>query len=265
MPAVDPTRLRFQIESLMAFFKFPQKFHHQLQDIFGFYANRTLRFGDSIPARPLIPIYGLPKPVLQQLEIDLKRHITADPEAALILADELWKDTYLEIKSTAINILESVPITEPNPILMRIDNWLSPDLDKALISQLFSMGTLKLQDDFLDSWKGFLESLLNQNDPKWAALGIRGLSEVINTPEFKNLPAIFRLTGPFIQNPQQPYFRNLKLLIKNMALHSPTETGFFLKQALAVSESPNTAQLVKQCLPLFPEDIRQGLSASIKN
>lgn len=264
MPAVDPTRLRFQIEDLMAFFQSPQKFHQQLRDLFSFYANRTLRFGDSIPQRSLIPIYNLPKPVLQQLEIDLKRHITADPEAALILADELWKDAYLEIKTTAINILGSVPIEEPGPILMRIETWLSPDLDQALVNRLFTMGTLKLQDAFLESWIGFLKSLLNHEDPKWAALGIRGLSEVINTPKFTNLPAVFRLISPFIHDPQRLHFQNLELLIKNMAQRSPTETAFFLKQVLAVSESPYTTQLIKQCLPLFPEDIREELNSPLR-
>jgi hypothetical protein len=255
MPAVDPTRLRFQIEDLMAFFQSPQKFHHQLQDMFGFYANRTLRYGDATTHRPLIPIYDLPRPVLQQLEIDLKRHVTTAPEAALTLADELWKDGYLEIKLTAIDILGLVPVDDPEPILLRIESWLSPDLDQVLISRIFSMGTLKLQEAYFESWEGFLEHLLNHEDPKWTALGIRGLSEVINIPEFKNLPAIFRLISPFIHNPQRSYFQNLEILIRSMVQRSPTETAFFIKQALAVSSSPQTAQLVKQCLPLFTEDI----------
>lgn len=264
MPAVEPTRLKFQIEGLMAFFQSPEEFHQCLQDLFSFYANRMLRFGDSTPSKPLIPMYNLPSPVLRQLDLDLNRQAEADPQSALALADELWKDSYLEVKMTAISILGSVPIDSPEPILMRIEEWLSPNLDQALVSRLFSTGTQRLQETFPRQWERFIENLLNQKDLKWMTLGIRGLSEGLKNPEFENLPAVFRLISPIIRNPQRPLFRNLELLIGSLVQRSPTETAYFIRQILSVRESQLTAQLVKQCLHLFPEDIRQEMDAFLR-
>ena len=264
MPAVDPTRLRFQIDKLMEFFQSPEEFHHHLQDLFGFYANRTLRFGDSTTRRPLIPAYNLPSPVIRQLELDLTPHITAEPEVALALADELWEDEFFEVKSIAVLILGSVPVENSKPITTRMLLWLSPDLDQTLTARLFSTGAMRLQETFPKEWESLIEAFLNHQDPDWTTLGIIGLSEGLTNPGFSNLPAVFRLISPFIQTPKRPMFRHLEQLIKNLACQSPTETAFFLKQVLAIRESKQTAQLIKQCLHHFPETIRQEVEASLK-
>jgi len=264
MPAVNPTRLRFQIDNLITLFHSPEEFHNRLKDLFGFYANRTLRFGDSAPSKSFTSMYNIPNPVLRQLYLDLDRYIEVEPQTALVLADDLWKDGYLEVQSTAIHILGSVPVDGPEQVLVRIKKWLSPDLDQTLIAQIFSTGAHQLQDLFPKDWESFIESLLNHEDPKYTGLGIRGLSEGLSNPDFKNLPAVFRLISPFIRNPQRSQLNNLRLLVERLVQRSPTETAFFLRQVLSVSESRLTVQLIKQCLPLFPEVIRQELSTALK-
>jgi hypothetical protein len=264
MPAVAPKRLRFQIDELMTFFDQSWEFHRCLQNLFSQYANRHLQYGDTSPPRPLIPTYNLPLPVMRQLNLDLSRQCKREPEAALALADELWKDDHMEIKQTAIHILSQVPINEPALILSRITKWVSPNLDKGLISQLFSTGSQQLQDDFQEEWEQFIISFLEKEDPKTIALGIKGLSEGLKGPNFKNLPAVFRLISPLIRNPHPAYQQDLVRLVSNLVRHSPTETAFFLKQILTVSESSATEKLIKDCLYAFPEDLRLDLRASIK-
>lgn len=263
MAAVDPKRLRFQIEELMAFFDMPEKFHERLQALFNRYANRHLQFGDSSPTRPLIPIYNLPQPVVRQLNLDLARHCEREPEAAFLLADELWKDNYMEIKQTAIYILGKVPLTDPDPLLSRLSKWVSPKLDRRLIEHLFSTGTQRLQDKFQEEWEHFVVSFLEKENPKMIALGIKGLTEGLKNPGFKNLPAVFRLIGPLIRKPSPTYQNDIIQLVAQLVERSPTETAFFLKQMLAVSDSSATAQLVKDCLHVFPEKLRDDLKASL--
>ena len=249
----------------MAFFPSPEEFHKHLKELFGFYANRTLRFGDSAPEKSFALMYNLPNPVLRQLNLDLDRYVEVDPQTALVLADFLWKDDYLEVQSTAIHILGSVPVDGPEQVLVRIKKWLSPNLDQTLIAQIFSTGTHQLQDLFPKDWESLIESLLDHKDPKYIGLGIRGLSEGLSNPNFKNLPAVFRLISPFIRNPQRSQLNNLRLLVESLVKRSPTETAFFLRQALSVSESPLTVQLIKQYLPLFPEVIRKELNTALRN
>lgn len=265
MPAINPSRLRFQITGLIYFFQSPPEFHHRLRDFFSQYANLTLRFGDSIQSRSLSPMYHLPPPIIRQLELDLKPHINGDPTAALAIADELWKDEYFEVQQIALFILGITPLDDPEPILERLHQWLTPELDHALTIYLFSTGTLRLQTAFPDIWESFIKSYLTQDDPEMIAIGLNGLAEGLTNPTFKNLPAIFRLVSPFIREPQREHIRELAHLIEALAKRSSTETAFFLRQALSVSESPETRRLIKQCLPLFPESIQQDLKSSLKN
>jgi hypothetical protein len=264
MTAVNPTRLRFQILGLMATFATPVEFHHKLQGLFSLYANYTLRFGENVPTRPLISMYHLPHPVMRQLTLDLKPHVEEDPQAALAVADELWGDEYYEIRHTAIRILGALPLDDPHPVLERVQAWLTPDLDHALRSDLLTIGTRSLQQAFPEAWEALILSFLTHTEPKTIALGIQALSVGAKTPNFRNLPTLFRLASPFIRDPHSAYTRDLEDLIEALAVLSSNETAYFLKQILAVSASPETIRLVKNCLPFFPEEIQVDLKSSLQ-
>ncbi len=259
MPAVNPTRLRFQIDELMRDFASPSEFHRKLRDLFSLYANRSLRYGDSTDIKPLIPIYNLPAPVFRQLQLDLDLRVAEDTHSALALADELWQDNYYEVKQTALYILGTVPIDSPGPIIDRLNNWLSPDLDLLLITSLFTMGTRRIQETHPDVWERFISSFLEKDDPEELAIGIRGLTEGLKNENFSNLPAVFRLIGPIIQYPNRKNLHDLEDLVEIMAKKSATETGHFLRQSLSISDSPELKRLVKQCLDFFPEAIAKDL------
>lgn len=264
MTAVNPTRLRFQMQGLMAFFNSPVEFHQKLVGLFSLYANYALRFGQNALARPLIPIFNLPHPVLRQLKLDLQSHIEADPQAALEVADQLWQDDYYEIKQTAIWIIGSLPIDDPQPILDRVLLWLTPGLDQVVKRDLLSIGTRSLQDRFPEAWEALILSLLSKNEPEMIALGIQALAEGSKSPNFKNLPAIFRLASPFIRDPHMEYSRDLEDLIEVLAQLSPKETGYFLKQILSVSVSRDTTRLIKNCLSAFPDEVKRDLQSALK-
>ncbi len=247
----------------MYFFGSPVEFHQRLRGLFELYANRALRFGDSTGFRPLIPMYHLPMPLTRQLVKDLERKVNEDPDAALRLTDELWNDTFYEVKQTAITILGLTPISSPNPVIERLNAWIDEDLDASLVAFLFSTGTRQLQIYYSEAWEEYLSVHLQSDDPELLSLGIQGLIEGLKNPNFKNLPAIFRLVSPFIREPQPDVFRDLVQLIETLAELSPTETGYFLRQMLSLSESPETARLVKQCLPFFTPAIQTDLKAVI--
>jgi hypothetical protein len=264
MTAVNPTRLRFQILGLMATFDTPVEFHHKLQGLFSLYANYALRFGENVPTRPLISMYHLPHPVMRQLALDLKPRVEEDPQAALAVADELWGDDYYEVRLTAIHILGALPLDDPQLVLERVQGWLTPDLDHALRSDLFTIGTRLLQEAFPEAWEALILSFLTQTEPKKVALGIQALSKGAKSPTFKNLPTLFRLASPFIRNPHSAYTRDLEDLVEAMAELSPNETAYFLKQILSVSTAPETARLVKNCLSAFPDEVQADLKSSLQ-
>lgn len=264
MPAVNPARLRFQMEDLLKSFSSPREFHRQLQKLFSLYANRALRFGESSGTKPLLPMYNLPQPVIRQLRLDLSAVIKEFPDDALNLADELWLDEYYEIKQTAIFVLGAIPIRNPEPILDRVEGWLSPALDSTLKKDILSSGVVGIQSAFPEIWESFIESLLSNDEQKIITLGVLGLTEGLKNPAYTNLPVIFRLISPLIQSPQPAFIHPLTALVDALAQRSPTETSFFLQQTLSLSGSKETARLVKGCLDSFPPDLRQGLRESLK-
>ena len=264
MTAVNPVRLRFQIEELITSFTMPQKFHRQLTDMFGFYANRVLKFGDSSQPQPFIPMYHLPDPVMRQLKLDLNSHITEDPKSSFKLADELWQDDFFEVRQLAIYILDSIPVNDPEPILKRLKDWLVPELDQILTTELLSIGLRNLHSQFSQAWETFIETFLSNENPKMVALGLEGLQSSLKNPAFDNLPAVYRMVSPLIRNPHPLFFNALLNMMEALVNESPKETAYFIRQAMAVSDSPGTERIIKNCLQYFPKEIQQELKLAIK-
>ncbi|HPL69058.1 MAG TPA: hypothetical protein PLR56_02595 [Brevefilum sp.] len=264
MTAVNPARLRHQTQSLMGQFTSPVEFRQALRTLFSLYANYSLRFGETAPMRPLIPMYHLPHPVMRQIKLDLGFYISENPHAALALADELWEDSYYEVKHTALFIIGAMPVENPQLILDRIMRWLSPDLDQVLKSDLFMVGTRNLQDSFPQAWESWVFSLLSDTDPAINSLGIQALAAGAKSPGFHNLPAIFRLASPFIRDPHRAFIQDLENLMIALAKISPQETGYYLRQTLATSISPETPWLIKNCLASFPKDIQADLISALQ-
>lgn len=251
--------MRFQVEALMAHYSDPKAFHLALINIFDLYANRALRFGDHTGIRPMIPTYHLPAPLLRQLEMDLERKVHENPDPALALVDELWQDAYYDVKLAAITTLGLIPLTDPQPVLDRLDQWIDDRLDLSLLPKLFSIGTRQLQNKFPQTWEHYLETFLESGDPQKVSVGFLGLAESLKNRQEHNIPALFRLIGPYVRAPQPQNFRELATLLMALAEASPAETGFFLRQILSVTDRPEIKRLVKDSLPGFPPEIQDEL------
>ncbi len=263
MPAVNPSRLQNQIEQVLEYFNRPKIFHRRIQDLFSLYANRTLHFGESSDTTPVLPKYHLPLPLTRQLQMSLKPYIDNEPIAALECADNLWEDPYIEIKQLAVFLIANVPVEEPGLIITRLESWVDPSLDDELKADLLSLGTSTIQSNFPTAWERFLQSLLDQREPKLVNFGIQGLIESVKRSKFENFPMVFRLISSVIQNPRAVNIEKLENLLALLIDESPTEAAFFMKQTLSLSQSPETKRLIKRCLPMLPEKERQDLKSSL--
>jgi hypothetical protein len=263
MSAVNPTRLQSQIRELLTNFDSPQTFHTRLSNLFSLYANRTLHYGESSQTNRIALIYHSPPPLTRQLQIDLIPYVKKKPQVALEIADQLWEDPYLEIKNLAVFVLGKTPISQPEIITERLNSWLSPGLDKELITKILSISAILLEEKFPSEWEKFIQTFLNSSDPKMASIGIRGIIESIKRSDFKNSPMVHRLISPFIQNPQSEHMEDLENLLKTLINHAPIETAYFIKQTLSISQSAETIRLIKKCLPALPNDLQSDLKTAL--
>ena len=264
MPAVNPTRLSFQIADLIKSFHTPHDFHKKIKDLFSLYANRTLRYGDRLALPPLMPTYHLPDPVMRQLKTELVPILSEKPKAGLALADTLWEDDAYEVRLVAIFILGHAAVDSPDPILSRLNQWLSPDLDPNLKEAILHSGTQGLQSRFPDRWEAWIGPLMAHKNPQFIALGLIGLRSGLQSSPYQKLPVIYRLISPIVRNPQPAVTNQLKRLIEVLAQQSPTETAYFLRQALSLSDTHKTGRLIRQCLPMFPDDLQKELQEVLK-
>ncbi len=105
MPAIQLARLKIQVTELLTHFQEPLDFLREFHSMLDFYADRTRRSGQSGKPKPLIRAYNVPRQVMRRIASDITPLVIADPENALLLADQLWGDGWYESRLLAIEIL----------------------------------------------------------------------------------------------------------------------------------------------------------------
>jgi hypothetical protein len=139
------TRLKSQITGLVWKFTSPEDFRRAVCELFDQYADRAYRAGEVVQAERRALAYHAPPLVLRQLELELSRHISENPEAALSAADALWKDAYLEPRLVAAFLLGQAPVDPPDGVLARLEAWCLPKEDRQALDGLFERGTERLR------------------------------------------------------------------------------------------------------------------------
>ena len=96
------------------------------------------------------------------------------------------------------------------------------------------------------------------------ALGLQGVRASLGVHSDKLLPSVFRLISPLIQDVDQDLSKELEHLIKALVSVSPTETSYFLKQSVSISENKGTVRLIKQCVAFFDDELKKELNDSMR-
>jgi hypothetical protein len=265
MPAFQIARLRAQINDLARMFTRPREFHTMLRDLFEFYGNPAYRAGELIVDTPLVKTYRLPPMVMKQFELELGRLCRENPGAALSLADQLWQDAHIETLTLAAYLLGQAPPSPPEPITERLTGWSVPGTPAVILDILFERGSRRLRRELPLKWLETIETLLKSEEQPRTILGLRALLSVAADPDFENLPPVFRMLGPYVQEPTEATVPNLLKVLEALAERSPMETAYFLRrQVLAVSEPKQASlRLVRQCLPLLPSEAQDGLRSAL--
>jgi hypothetical protein len=265
MPAVSLSRLKTQIAGLAWKFANPDEFRRAVCELFDLYADRAYRAGQVVQAERKALAYHSPPLVLRQLELELARHCRENAGAALFAADALWKDDYLEPRLVAAFLLGQVPVDSPQPVLERLEAWCQPKEDRQALDGLLDRGSERLRREQPPHWFELLEVWINKNKPIYDSLVLRALLPAIRDRQFENIPPIYQVIGPLLQSPTAAVQGNLLDVLEALARRSPTETAFFLRQAVGLNPNPTILRLVRRSLPAFPESVQESLRTVMKN
>jgi hypothetical protein len=264
MPAIHPARLKIQVSELAAYYDAPNEFLRELRSLLEFYADRTRRPGQSGKPQPLIQAYQVPKQVLRRLENELKSQISADPDPAISLADALWGDGWYETRMLAVYILGNLPTEDLTVLIERLQDWGKSCQEDVLLDALLETGTLQLASDSLDTYATLLENWLEMPDSNLRKMGLRGLPGLIRNPEFANLPLVYRLLTPYVQEVSSSLETDLLTAIRALAKRSPNETAYYLQQNLQASHRSGTAWITRQSLDEFPREVQESLRETLR-
>ncbi|MCS6994588.1 MAG: DNA alkylation repair protein [Anaerolineales bacterium] len=254
MPAIDIARLKTQAAVLVQKFDQPAVFVDELREILDLYADRTLRVGIAAPAT-VLPAYRVPQAVLRQIEMELAPLAASFPEQALMLGDALWAAGYLETRLLAAALLGKIHPNAPQ-LTERVKEWVSQARDKQLRNALLNNGLARLRREMPERLLQLVQEWFDPRAPKMWENGIYALIPLLEDPSYDNLPPIYNMLTPVIQN--IPPFLQTELADLLTALYraSPVETAYFLRQAVAGATSPQCVVILKRLIPALPEAFR---------
>jgi hypothetical protein len=261
MPAIHLARLKLQISHLVEKYDSPPEFVITLKDLFDFYADRTLKPGRGGSQMSLILSHNVPKQVTRQIETALHPKVTREPDQALVLADLIWQEKWLECRELALCFLGWIPIDPPERIIDRLIIWSKERVEDRVLDTSFAKGMVGLQQGAPDLFFGLLESWLVASSPALRKLGLRVIPPLVLGPYCKNLPRIFHLLTPFVQGVSLAPNLEILAAIQALAHQSPQETAFFLRSNLTLSQNPGVYALIRQCLDAFPSPVKDDLRA----
>ncbi len=264
VPAIQPARLKQQTSLLVEHFEQPAAFLRSLYYLLDFYSDRAVRPGQSGKPKSLTPAFNVRTPVLRHLLLALEPLAENNPAAGLALCDALWEQNYLEYRLLAGMLLGKIPLTSSDAVLQRINSWIGTDLEEILTTALLTNGLVRLRQEYPQKVIHFTKGWLEEPDIFYQQLGLRLLSSIIRDPEFQNLPAFFHLLQPFVIKAHPSLRPDLLDAIEILAVRSPQETAYFLRQSLEMPDNPDTALIIRQSLHKFSDDIQSNLRLQMR-
>jgi hypothetical protein len=264
MPAAELSRLRMQINGLIERFSDPASFRLALRDLLEMYANRAYRPGQAIQPQPLLPSYRVAPLITHQLELELSKTCLEQPVQALEVIEVLWHDPYLEPRLLAAGLLGAIPASQGEAVVQKLRTWAVPAENFRMLDALFRHATTQMRREAPHLLFSLYEEWINSPQTITRSLGVRALIPIIEDEAFENLPPVFRLLSPLVQSSPTALQTDLHAALETLSRRTPIETAYFLRQALSMAPGPNTARLIRRCLPLFAPPQQASLRAALQ-
>jgi hypothetical protein len=258
MPAIDLARLRKQASRLADFFFLPDEFMKHLREMLDFYVNYTLRKKENVAPGSNLKTYRTPPAVLTQIENELRPSVDAHPHFALELADILWDEGALETRLLAAFLLGRIPPQEER-LLPRLTAWTQQIRDPNVRAALLSTSLERMRKETPEQFLILVGEYLHPERPRTWSNGIQALIPMVADTDFENLPAIFDIIEPVVEEAPPILQNDLADLIVALYRASPSETTFMLKHVLSNSQNPMTGITLRRIAPNFPPPLQKEL------
>ena len=263
MPAIDLSRLRKQATRLADFFFVPDEFMKHLHEMLDFYVNRSLRTVQNVAPGSTLATYRTSPVILKRIEQELAQIAQDNPSASLGLADLLWDEGYLETCLLAAFLLGRIPPQEER-LLARLTAWTQQVRDPSVRAALLTTSLARMRQETPDQFLTLVSEWLHPARTRTWSNGVRALLPLVADPEFENLPPVLDILEPVVEAAPAIIQVDLKDLILTLYQAFPTETTFFLRQALTNSTNPMTSITFRRISSAFPAELQSELRELIR-
>ncbi len=263
MPSIDLIRLRKQIARLGIFLEIPTEFVGEYKSLLEFYHQWSHRQHKEHIPNSFMLSYDLPPQIETEIELGLKPFLQGKAHAIFPLADALREDPHYECSNLAAFIVSQTPAENFEVLKDYLEAWLEDSLDKAVVETIFSKAASPLQKTDQAAYLVFLKSLLKSTNKHLANAGLVGLTLFLPAAKVEDLPKLFNIIGPLIQD-REVRQENLETLIRELAKKSPAETGYLIRQVLSDTEGRRVETLARSFLQYLPSDIAETVAKAIK-
>ncbi len=254
MPAVELTVLNSRLQPLQLYRSDPKVYLHKLEDLLGMYSSEKTKQGDNIPIHTLLPRINVPDLVLEKIVETFPTLAQDFTENAITILDALWVREELEFKLLALNLLLCLPSSKTDEINRRLPLWITSTDEEILHSVILTQIPFSRKETS-PSMQLFIERMINTGDPELRRLAFRTLSKVIEQKKFFNLPWVFNLITPFVEEASIKSYGQLNPLMSALIKKSEIETAAFLCEMYIHTNSEKAKKYIRKITPFFtPEN-----------
>ena len=272
MPAIHLPRLQQQVEALTEHYADAEKFTRQLRDLFNFYGDKTRRPSQRAKKTIGLPSENVPAPVLRQVVLQLTPYAENTPHAILNLSRNLWQHPALEYRQLAAMLVGKLPTSHTEETLALIRGWNLQNQEDSLLAALASnsLNTLRQEspDQLLEQIQSWLapaeeEKFNKSQTANMQKLGLSALLPFIRDLEFENLPLIYNLIKPLLQDSPKALRPYLLDLLLALAGRSPQEVAYILRTLLEEDPNAHVIWLTRRTLDSLPAENREKLQSLV--
>lgn len=258
MPTIELARLKQETASLSEHFSEPATYLRGLDHLLENYAVPVHRQGQVKGMRPVLKSYEIPPPLLKHLQIELAEQAREAPQAALAVADGLWKRRTIETRQLAARLLGAIEAS-PQELITRLENWADENYEPILASELAQQATLNLSVRHPDHLILFAQRLLVNGHIRKQAFALGALRTLVDGTQFANLPAIFEILSETAKVADRRLRPDLAALLGVLAQRSPKETEYFIEQGLESGANRGLQWVARRVIKTLPADGQERL------
>jgi len=263
MPAIDLARLKTQAARLAEKFGEPEVFLLALNELLGYYTNRTIRAA-QVAQRLSVPTFNTPRPVMRQIESELTALAESWPEEAITLSEVLWKADSLESRLLAAFLLGNIPPDRAVAALSQLPTWLNQSTDMEIRTALLTEALVRLRQERPEAFFSILEAWLGSAQASLQIWGLQALIPLLQDPRFENLPAVFRILRPAILAASPATQLDFQACLAALERVSLTETIAFLREIIRDDPEPLMLRIFRRILPGLSPDLQEALRETLR-